>query len=80
MRSKVKGILEAHPNISLETLIEKLGGIHLGLGEVLAYMNILKFFKHKINESETFKVPFQESANKFIELPKITLRHDGAKK
>lgn len=80
MRSKVKDILEAHPNISLEVLIEKLGGIHLGLGEVLAYMNILKFFKHKINETETFKVPFQESSNKFIELPKITLRHDGAKK
>lgn len=80
MRGEVAGILKEQPNISLERLIDELGGINLGLGEVLAYMNILKYFNHRINEEESFKISFEESSKKYIELPQITLVHDGVKK
>lgn len=76
MRKEVKSIIQNQPNISLQELIEELGGINLGLGEVLAYMNILKYFKHNINEDETVKISFEASSNKFIEVPKITLGHE----
>lgn len=80
MKEEVAAILKDKPNIALEELIDQLGGIKLGLGEVLAYLNILKYFGHNINESESSKISFEASSNKYIELPKITLVNDGIKK
>ena len=80
IRRNVKDVLEKQPNITLEKLIEELGGIQLGLGEVLAYMKVIKYFDHKIDETEKIMLEFEAEENKFIELPKITLTDDGPEK
>lgn len=76
LRKTMTATLKQHKELSLSKLIESHGGVELGLAEVIAYLNTLKFFKHQVYEHERVRIPFDDGSAKCIELPKIVFYHE----
>ncbi|MDY9919578.1 MAG: DUF3375 domain-containing protein [Proteiniphilum sp.] len=73
LRRRIKDVLKERSQTTLLDVVEFHGGIEKGLPELLAYMSIVKEFKHAINPDKTQGIVFDIENKKQIRIPEIIL-------
>ncbi|SFT09071.1 Protein of unknown function [Porphyromonadaceae bacterium NLAE-zl-C104] len=73
LRRRIKDVLKERSQTTLLDVVEFYGGIEKGLPELLAYMSIVKEFKHAINPDKTQGIVFDIENKKQIRIPEIIL-------
>lgn len=73
LRTRIKNALAENEQISLWDVIDKNGGISLGLAELFGYFSIINEFKTIISEENIVNLPFDKNNNKTISIPNIII-------
>lgn len=76
IRQRINNQLEQEPNLSLGQIIEESGGLQKGLPELFAFIAISNEYEHEKTEEISQEIIFNKTANKLIQIPMITLRHE----
>lgn len=73
LRSRIRQSLKRHRQTTLQDVIEENGGLAKGLSELFGYINVLRGFKHTINEANTQIIEFDGKLQKSIVVPEIII-------
>jgi len=73
LRTRIKNALAENEQISLLDIIDKNGGITLGLAELFGYFSILNEFKTIVSKEESVNLLFDNTNNKTISIPNIII-------
>ncbi|MFV5491885.1 DUF3375 domain-containing protein [Acinetobacter sp. ASP199] len=71
IRQHIQGILLHQSQASIQELIDKQGGLSQGLPELFGYMDVIKDFKHTVNDEHQLRICFDQAQQKVIQIPEI---------
>jgi hypothetical protein len=71
IRQHIQSILRHQSQASIQELIDKKGGISQGLPELFGYIDVIKDFKHTVNDKHQQRICFDQAQQKSIQIPEI---------
>ena len=71
IKRHIQNILAKQSQVSIQEVIEKQGGLSQGLPELFGFMDVIKDFKHTVNDEQQQRICFDQIQQKTIQIPEI---------
>lgn len=71
IKRHIQSILAEQSQVSIQEMIDKQDGLTQGLPELFGYMDVIKDFKHTVNDQQQQRICFDQAKKKFIQVPEI---------
>lgn len=71
IKRHIQNILAKQSQVSIQEVIEKHGGLSQGLPELFGFMDVIKDFKHTVNDEQQQRICFDQIQQKTIQIPEI---------